>query len=282
MISSHYQTEINEVFTMLEVQYHEVDELNHLTQGSFCIVWNVGEPAAFHIDNQLVTIKQNCVLFLTEANVIEHTKFTTLRIMHFNHAFFCKDQKHSELGCQGVLFFGSANIPKISLTNEMLSFCEWTWNWLFEELQNRDAYKLPVLQSTIDLIIAVSTRAFKVQNIEFISTNFEVDIIKEYHFLIEKHYKTITTVEAYAKMLHISPKSLSNLFKKYDNRTPFEIIKERRQLQAVRLLKHTSKSISKIAEELSFTDIYTFSRFFKTNTGISPSHYRKKIKQLTK
>lgn len=279
MLSAHYQTETNEVFTMVEVQYNEVGELNELIKGKFSIVWNVGDSAVLFIDNQLVSIKRNCVLFLTEANEVEHTKFSSLRIMHFNQDFFCADQRHSDLGCQGLLFFGASNIPKISLTEEMLAFCEWIWNLLFQELQHQDAYKLPVLQSTLDLVVAVSTRAFKIQNIEFISNNFEVDIIKEYHYLIEKHYKRVTTVKAYAHMLNISPKSLSNILKKYDNRSPIEIIKERRQLQAVRMLKNTSKSISEIADELSFADIYTFSRFFKTNTGVSPSHYREKLKK---
>ncbi len=277
MISTQYQTEINEVFTLIEVESKETEEISELIAGKFSIVWNTGAPAILLIDNELVSIKQHCVLFLTEVNIIEHIKFSSLRIIYFNNAFFCSNQNHTDLGCQGLLFFGSSNIPKISIIGDMLNFYQWMWNWFIQELKHQDKYKLQVLQSTLNLVISVSTRIFNTQNIEIISNNFEVDIIKEFHYLIEKHYKTSTTVKAYAKMLHTSPKSLSNIIKKYDNRTPIEIIKERRQLQAVRMLKNTSKSIKEIAHELSFTDIYTFSRFFKTNTGIAPSHYKKKI-----
>ncbi|MEX0274369.1 MAG: helix-turn-helix domain-containing protein [Flavobacteriaceae bacterium] len=278
MFSAQYQTEINETFTIAEVGQHEMEALDQMLQGEFCIVWNVGEAAVFFIDDQLVSFKHNCVLFLTEANVVEHTMFTSLRVIRFNSAFFCGEQKHADLDCQGVLFFGASNIPKILLEADGLSVYQWGWKWLVKELQQQGAYKLEMLQNVLDVMITMSTRTFKLQNIEFMTHNFEVDIIREYHYLVEKHYKTLTTVEAYAKMLAISPKSLSNIFRKYDDRTPKEVIRERRQLQAVRMLKNTSRSIKEIANELSFSDIYTFSRFFKMNAGISPSHYRKKIK----
>ena len=282
MFPVRYQTAINEVFTLTEVHANEVDKFYAQVKGHFSIVWNLSDSSAFYIDNQLVCIKKNCVLFLTEANEIEHVKFSSLRIMTFNHAFFCTDDKQPDLGCQGLLFFGASNIPKISLTDKTLSFYEYNWNFLLQELEHQHTYKLPVLQSTLHLIVALSTRLFKIQNIEFISNNSEVDLIKDYHYLIEKNYKDITTVQDYAKMLHISPKTISNIFKKYDTKSPLEIIKERRQLQAVRMLKNSSKSIKEISNELSFSDIYTFSRFFKTHTGIAPSHYRRNLieKQL--
>ena len=37
-------------------------------------------------------------------------------------------------------------------------------------------------------------------------------------------------------------------------------------------------TVSEISEKLSFADIYTFSRFFKSATNLSPSEYRKKLR----
>ena len=81
--------------------------------------------------------------------------------------------------------------------------------------------------------------------------------------MVEKYYKSKTTVADYAKMLFKSPKTLSNLFKKHIDKTPLQIISERRLLEAKRMLKYTDQSIQDIADELAFSDIQAFSNFFK-------------------
>jgi AraC family transcriptional regulator, transcriptional activator of pobA len=41
------------------------------------------------------------------------------------------------------------------------------------------------------------------------------------------------------------------------------------------LLKNASLSIAQIAEELHFSDQFSFSKFFKRESGLTPSEYRK-------
>ena len=41
------------------------------------------------------------------------------------------------------------------------------------------------------------------------------------------------------------------------------------------MLKTTDMSVTMLSERLNFTDIYSFSRFFKTHVGCSPSEYRR-------
>ena len=44
--------------------------------------------------------------------------------------------------------------------------------------------------------------------------------------------------------------------------------------QTQKMLRETALSITEIALQLNFSDIYTFSRFFKQKTGTSPKLYR--------
>ena len=111
--------------------------------------------------------------------------------------------------------------------------------------------------------------------------NRDFDIVREFNFLVETHFKSIHSVTQYAELLHKSPKTISNLFRKFNSKSPLQFIQERKMLEAKRLLTYTTKQIKEIAYDLGFEDIQTFSRFFKRNEGISPSKY-KETSQLRK
>jgi AraC-like DNA-binding protein len=84
-------------------------------------------------------------------------------------------------------------------------------------------------------------------------------------------------VADYAEMLNKSPKTLSNLFKKYNEKSPLQIIQNRIILEARRLLRYSDKSIKEIAYVIGYEDIQSFSRFFKKMEGVSPSEFKKTV-----
>ncbi|MEL6669590.1 MAG: helix-turn-helix domain-containing protein, partial [Bacteroidota bacterium] len=67
---------------------------------------------------------------------------------------------------------------------------------------------------------------------------------------------------------------LSNLFGKYSDKTPLQVIRERIALEAKRLLRYSDKPISEIGYELGFMEGAHFSRFFKKMSGQSASQFR--------
>ena len=60
------------------------------------------------------------------------------------------------------------------------------------------------------------------------------------------------------------------------HKTAHEIIADFVILSAKRMLKTTTMSIQEISDELNFANQSFFGKFFKQNTGLSPSSYRKK------
>jgi AraC family transcriptional activator of pobA len=102
-----------------------------------------------------------------------------------------------------------------------------------------------------------------------------LDIVREYNYLVESNFKTKHQVADYAEMLNKSPKTLSNLFKKYNEKSPLQIIQNRTLLEARRLLRYSDKSIKEIAYEIGYEDIQSFSRFFKKAEVVSPSDFKK-------
>lgn len=82
-----------------------------------------------------------------------------------------------------------------------------------------------------------------------------------------------------ASVFSINKNYLSNLFKKETGKSLTVFVKERRIHNAIYLLNTTHFSIQNIAELCGIEDLNYFSRIFRQQIGISPSEYRKQIKQ---
>ena len=77
-----------------------------------------------------------------------------------------------------------------------------------------------------------------------------------------------------AKTVGLSTDHFAATFKKYMNVSPGEWVINSRINQAKTLLRYDIKSISQIAENLGYCDIYAFSKQFKKITGLTPKQFR--------
>lgn len=100
-----------------------------------------------------------------------------------------------------------------------------------------------------------------------------VDSVKSY---IDANYRQIITLDMLEKQFYANKFTLMRNFKKAYRVNIINYYRARRLEYAKRVLRGSSLSVGALAERLNFTDIYSFSRFFKMQTGMSPSEYREK------
>lgn len=240
------------------------------------VIWNTGAEAKFTIDDQKICLKKDCMIFITEFHKVTEFNLETLNVIQFNRDFHCVEKHDEDIGCKGLLFFGSSTVPKIVIPKSSINkFCI-MWDMLYMEMEEQDTYSLEMLKSLLTRFLILCTRIYKKENFSYQNTEIGIGIIREFNFLVEKNYKRLTQVRDYARLLHKTPKSLSNLFKMYIDKSPIQIINERRLIEAKRRLLYTNEQIKNISDELQFTDVQAFSNFFKKNTGESPVKYKAK------
>lgn len=99
-----------------------------------------------------------------------------------------------------------------------------------------------------------------------------VQEIKKYIF---ENLNTKITVEDLAKEVNMSVPHFYRIFKQQTGFSPYDYVLVSRLNRAKEYLQKTSLSISEIAYEVGFKSESSFIGFFKTNTGISPSKFRK-------
>jgi AraC-like DNA-binding protein len=102
-------------------------------------------------------------------------------------------------------------------------------------------------------------------------------LASRFRHLVEKNFREMREVSAYAGELNVTPKTLSVAVKDSTGKSPREIINDVLLLEAKVLLGSTSKTVSEIAAELNFEDAPHFSRFIRNKTALTPVQLRKKL-----
>ena len=92
--------------------------------------------------------------------------------------------------------------------------------------------------------------------------------------LLNQHGTTEHAIPFYANQLCLSPNRLSAVIKEYSGQTVMQWLNRRLVLQAKVLLRGGTDPIGDIAFALGFDEQGSFARFFKRETGMTPTEYR--------
>lgn len=94
--------------------------------------------------------------------------------------------------------------------------------------------------------------------------------------LVTEHHSQERGMQFYADKLCLTPKYLSKIVKEASGRSGPEWIDAFVILEAKNLLRYSDESIKEIAYKLHFPSASVFNKFFKANTGLVPSDYRRR------
>ena len=95
--------------------------------------------------------------------------------------------------------------------------------------------------------------------------------------LLEQNFQNPLTVEAYAKEVGISAPHLTRLCREVLGAPPNALVRQRRIIEAKRLLEYTALTVAEIAHRCGFRDAAFFSRAFKKSVGIPPNMFRNQL-----
>tara|TARA_E500000318_G_scaffold100049_1_gene102474 strand:+ start:1456 stop:2304 length:849 start_codon:yes stop_codon:yes gene_type:complete len=250
-----------------------------VTSKTIKFLWNRNNcPLVIQIDGMDLELLPNQIITVTYLQYVSYSETELpLSAILFNREFYCISDHDSEVSCNGILFFGTQDIPIITIPEGQLNKFNLLHDMFIEEFSTPDNIQGDMLQMLLKRMIIMSTRLAKEQLIVKTLGNDHIDTIRKFNFLVDLHYKTKRKVSDYAEMLYKSPKTLSNLFSIYNQKSPQQIILERIALEAKRLINFTDKQNQEIAFELGFNDPAHFSRFFKKMTQMTPSEYRENL-----
>lgn len=244
--------------------------------GIVSMLWNKNDEAVkMVVDNVPFLLEPNQIVTVT---YLQHIEFDMgcppLHGILFNREFYCILDHDEEVSCNGILFFGTQDLAIITLDEKEQNKFEMLLMVFIDEFETPDKIQGEMLQMMLKRFIIKCVRIAKDQLISKDLSNKQVDIIRQFNVLVDTHFKDKRHVKDYANLLNKSPKTLSNIFGIYNQKSPQHIIQERLALEAKRLLHYTDKTVSEVGFDLGYEDPAYFSRFFKKHTGFSPSKFK--------
>ena len=141
----------------------------------------------------------------------------------------------------------------------------------------QDEFSLSILRTYLQLILAIASKE-KSELMKKIEPKIkENQELKDFQKLLEKEFIENRSVSFYAEKFGLNASSFSKKIKNLYGISPSVLIRERVVLEAKKMLHLTQNPIKKIALDLSFSDEFYFSRYFKKEVGVSPQQFRDKV-----
>ena len=95
--------------------------------------------------------------------------------------------------------------------------------------------------------------------------------------LVAEHYRNSREVAFYAAKLCISPTYLTKVIQEMNGQSPHELIADYVIIEIKKILRNHLIDIKSVAQLTNFASQSSLSRFFRQQTGMSPSEYRRAI-----
>jgi len=240
----------------------------------FTIAWNRGEKQTINIDGIEHDFMPHTIVPLMFNQSFYFERPSEIVAWQFNREFYCIVDHDAEVSCVGFLFAMGEQLF-ISLDDPSQYKLKVMLDVFIEELNTQDSIQNDMLIMLLKRLIIIITRLARNSYIPNTKLHDQrLDVFRKFNLLVEKHFHHEHTVAYYAGLLNKSPKTLSNIFALYNNKSPQQIIRERIIIEARRLLCYTSKSVKQITYELGFEDPAYFANFFKKYTALSPVEFR--------
>jgi len=199
------------------------------------------------------------------------------RFVVFSKAFLTEHSVNSHF-LESFSFFKTSATPVIYLDHEHAKTLLKVYGLIQEKLQNEaHPYRREISRSILTTLLYEVAAAYEQQHVIIKNKQTrkqELNLL--FQNMVFNHYKEHRNVQYYADALFVSPKHLTETVKEVTGKTAGDWIDDAVTLEAKVLLRNHEISIAQVASQVNFPEQSSFGKYFKKQTGFSPSEYRLK------
>ncbi len=199
------------------------------------------------------------------------------RFVVFSKSFLAENNTNSHF-LESFSFFKTASTPVIYTEPESGKVMREVFELIKQKLQREEhPYRTEICRSLLSTLLYEVAAVYEHERV--IIKNKQTrkqELNMLFQNLVFRQYKEHRNVQYYADELCVSPKHLTETIKEATGKTAGEWIDDAVVLEAKVLLRSHEVSIAQVADEIHFPDQSSFGKYFKKQTGFSPSEYRVK------
>jgi AraC family transcriptional regulator, transcriptional activator of pobA len=180
-------------------------------------------------------------------------------------------------------FLIEETVPVMYLQEQQTEGLANIWYQMLIEFDGNSAFKNAILVNLLSILLfktkeLLQTRKAKSSTLpnragELVNA-FKVILNDNFKSLAEEKMTHILSVKEIATQMNIHPNYLTNIIKTTTGKSASDWIQERTMSDAKAMLLQSTKSVSEIASALGFSDTTNFTKFFRKNSGITPTEFR--------
>ncbi len=242
----------------------------------FYLILIITKGSGKHIIDSKEYLIEPGVMFIIAPGQVHQWKLsedTDGYVLFFTKKYFLIDFNKYKM--TDLPFFKSSfSSPYVKLNNMEQQNIMSYYSKLCREYRNTQFKYAEMIRALLNAMFIELHRIYTKKSIQSISYNYELLILNKFEALIDENFDCNKPLSFYTNQLNLSAKQLSYLCKKVINKTPSEMILERKILEAQRLLIHSDMSVTSISATLNYTDNSYFSKIFKKTCSLTPEQYR--------
>lgn len=232
-----------------------------------------------NIDFESYKLKRNQLYFISPGQVhqvIEKEQSFGYTIV-FSEEFLLKNNFNPCFIMELDLFNNHGEKPMFHVKKKQKKALNTLCNQMLEDYTIKDKHFEQSLGAYLKIfLIQCHNFKFSEQKTRVVN-EAESSIVTNFVGLVEQHYSQWHGASEYANALNITVDHLNRKVKPITGKTTKQFIHSRLEIAAKRMLYFTDLSNKEISFSLGFQEPSNFSAFFKKQTGISPSEFKRKI-----
>lgn len=144
------------------------------------------------------------------------------------------------------------------------------------------SYEVIIESDLVSILVELERASQNASKVLNSYSNKQRQIVTNFKALIEQYLFDNVKIPNYAEQLNLSAFQLRSACEAVEDKSPKEMLEERRLMEAKKDLIFTAKSVEQIGYRLGFSDPSYFTRFFKKMEGESPTKFRDQFKNSPK
>lgn len=246
---------------------------------ALAIIQCVSGETKIKVDLKEYTIKKNSLIIIHPRNFLENT--ITSEDFKANMVMVSKsivEDVIPRLTDIAPLLVQQRSDPHIELSEDEAERFTSFYRFLSERLNSPHTpfYRNKVVSILQGMFYEVMDFSYTRNSIEVRRKSRKQEILAKFILAVSEHFRDERQVSYYAEKICVSPKHLSAVIKDLTGKTAGDWIEIYVTMEAKMLLRSSDLTIQEISNKLNFTNQSFFGKYFKHQTGFSPSEYRSK------
>ena len=237
------------------------------------VIWFTSAGQHF-VDYEVIEHPANTILFIADNQVHHFCNESPNKgfLFHFNDYFI---QKSSPvlMDRYAISIFGELGISSIHLEKSQTEKFQAVTDLIIDEVEHKSYNHSDQVFHLFQVFLMEIERILNAkQNKE--ERQDDYNIVVAFKKLIHQNLDQHLNIETYAAELNTNVKKLTAICKTYLALTPANFVKQRKVLEAKRMLSNQNIAIQNVAFSLGFDQPTYFTKYFKKEVGLTPKEFQ--------